>query len=421
MAQVTGPSKSFMAYSYDMVRGNHHAIINYTISISNTAVTVTIQSIQEYTEVHYGKNNSNRVTCTAVLATSGYSNSNYSVEIRSSYSGVTTTLASNLSFSWSRGTSAQTKTISLTTSFANLLSGESSVATLNVSIPALASYAVTYNANGGSGAPGAQTKYYGINLALSSVTPSKSGYTFKGWASSEANAKAGTVNYNKGATYTSNAVLALWAVWELTYIKPTISGLSIERCRSDGTLDDEGDYANVTFNWAVFRSALARYYNGNTTPYSNNSVSACTITITNGTITKTATPTLSGASNTGESVIVGDGTFDTDEQYSVTIVITDSQSVYNDKTTTLLGVLARAAFPMDINADGTAVGFLMPAPDNAKGVYFGEDIKIVLPNYQTSGESDKNIYDAIVAKGWSSYVLDGNIVSLKKLLEKMLS
>ena len=76
-------------------------------------------------------------------------------------------------------------------------------------------YTVTYNANGGSGAPGNQTKTYGVALTLSSTKPTRIGYTFSKW-----NTKAdGTgTNYNSGAKYTGNANLTLYAVWTpITY------------------------------------------------------------------------------------------------------------------------------------------------------------------------------------------------------------
>ena len=72
-------------------------------------------------------------------------------------------------------------------------------------------YNVTYNANGGSGAPGAETKIYGTNLTLSSVKPTRTGYNFKNW-NTQANG-SGT-SYNPGATYSSNAALSLYAQWE---------------------------------------------------------------------------------------------------------------------------------------------------------------------------------------------------------------
>ena len=79
-------------------------------------------------------------------------------------------------------------------------------------------YTVTYNANGGSGAPGNQTKTYGVSLTLSSTKPTRTGYTFSKW-----NTKSdGTgTNFNSGAKYTGNANLTLYAVW--TPIKYTVT------------------------------------------------------------------------------------------------------------------------------------------------------------------------------------------------------
>lgn len=45
-------------------------------------------------------------------------------------------------------------------------------------------YTVSYNANGGSGAPSAQTKKHGTALTLSTTKPTRANYTFKGWATS---------------------------------------------------------------------------------------------------------------------------------------------------------------------------------------------------------------------------------------------
>ena len=69
---------------------------------------------------------------------------------------------------------------------------------------------VSYNANGGTGAPSAQYKRTGINLTLSSTKPTHAYCTFAGW-----NTKAdGTgTNYAAGATYTANAAATLYAKW----------------------------------------------------------------------------------------------------------------------------------------------------------------------------------------------------------------
>ena len=73
------------------------------------------------------------------------------------------------------------------------------------------SYTVSYNANGGSGAPGNHTKTYGQNLTLSSTRPTREGHTFQGWATSA----GGSVAYQPGATYSNNAAVTLYAVWNV--------------------------------------------------------------------------------------------------------------------------------------------------------------------------------------------------------------
>lgn len=76
-------------------------------------------------------------------------------------------------------------------------------------------YAVTYNANGGSGAPSAQTKTYNVALTLSATVPTRTGYSFQGWGTSSG---ATTASYQPGGSYTSNAAITLYAVWKkLTY------------------------------------------------------------------------------------------------------------------------------------------------------------------------------------------------------------
>ena len=70
-------------------------------------------------------------------------------------------------------------------------------------------YTISYNANGGTGAPGNQTKTYGTNLTLSSTVPTRTNYTFQGWATSS----TGEVLYQPGGTYTANEAVTLYAIW----------------------------------------------------------------------------------------------------------------------------------------------------------------------------------------------------------------
>ena len=71
-------------------------------------------------------------------------------------------------------------------------------------------YAVTYDANGGSNAPAKQTKMHGEALTLRSGVPTRDGYTFKGWATDK---DATTAEYMPGGEFNIDANTTLYAVW----------------------------------------------------------------------------------------------------------------------------------------------------------------------------------------------------------------
>lgn len=81
-------------------------------------------------------------------------------------------------------------------------------------------YTVSYNANGGSDAPAAQTKTYGVNLTLQSGVPTRTNYIFLGWATSS----TGAVAYQPGGTYSTNAAVTLYAIWQAA--KSTLSTIT---------------------------------------------------------------------------------------------------------------------------------------------------------------------------------------------------
>ena len=71
------------------------------------------------------------------------------------------------------------------------------------------SFDVKYNANGGSGAPSAQTKTNGSALTLSSTKPTKDDYVFVGWN----NIYENTI-YSSGSQFNLDKDVTLWAMWE---------------------------------------------------------------------------------------------------------------------------------------------------------------------------------------------------------------
>lgn len=69
-------------------------------------------------------------------------------------------------------------------------------------------YTISYNANGGTGAPSSQTKVHDESLKLSTTKPTRTGYSFKNWKGSNND------YYASGATTNYNGNLTLTAQWE---------------------------------------------------------------------------------------------------------------------------------------------------------------------------------------------------------------
>lgn len=182
-------------------------------------------------------------------------------------------------------------------------------------------YTVKYNANGGSGAPGQQTKTYGTTLTLSSTKPTRTNYNFKGWGTS---AGATTVAYAAGSNYTANASVTLYAIWELNYRPPVISSISVDRCTSSGTLDEEGTYAKVVFSWSIDSTAtLSSIVIGYRPHVSQGSAG--------GTMYTDVDVPASGKSGTVSKVI--GGSFNTESAYDIKITVTDNKgSSYADRS-----------------------------------------------------------------------------------------
>ena len=168
-------------------------------------------------------------------------------------------------------------------------------------------YTVKYNSNGGSGAPGQQTKTYGTTLTLSSTKPTRTNYNFKGWGTS---AGATTVAYAAGGSYTKNASITLYAIWELAYKNPSITNIKADRCNSGGTLDDEGTYGKVTFSWSIDSSAtLSSIRIG----YKLNTASSYTYV------------TVSASGKSGNVSKVIGGSLNTESQYDIQVIVTDNK------------------------------------------------------------------------------------------------
>jgi len=89
---------------------------------------------------------------------------------------------------------------------------------------------ITFNANGGVGAPSPQT-FAGSSTTLPTAAPTKAGYVFRGWSR---NKDATEASYQAGDTYVNtaraaNSEVALYAVYSLAQIYVNIpSGATLK-------------------------------------------------------------------------------------------------------------------------------------------------------------------------------------------------
>lgn len=201
-------------------------------------------------------------------------------------------------------------------------------------------YTVTYNANGGTGAPSSQTKTYGTTLKLSSTKPTRTNYTFVGWGTS---ASATTVAYASGANYTENAAITLYAIWQLGYVKPRINNFAVIRCNSGGTAADDGTYAKITFQWACDQTIK--------------SISVSWLSASGGSGSTTISTT-----STSASKVFGGGALSVDSTYTITVTVTDAGG-YSEAKCTLSGTKLAIDFLPD--GAGAAVG----KPAELEGVF----------------------------------------------------
>lgn len=205
-------------------------------------------------------------------------------------------------------------------------------------------YTVSYNANGGTGAPSNQTKTYGVTLKLSTIVPTRDRYNFLGWSTS---ASATSATYTPGGNYTSDATVTLYAVWEVAYVKPSVYNLKIDRCDANGNLTDMGEKAYITFGWKTTEANP-------------------TITIA---VSGSNVNTLTGTGTSGTVATIISGTYSTDATYVVDVTVKDS---IDEFTATIL--LNGMVFPIDVKAQGKGISFGGPAvlDDTAEFHYDGK-------------------------------------------------
>ena len=224
-------------------------------------------------------------------------------------------------------------------------------------------FTVKYDANGGTGAPGNQTKTYGVTLKLSTTVPTRENCIFLGWGTAPGST---TVAYAAGANYTANADLTLYAMWRRAYNPPVIENVKIDRSTSLGTITDEGDMAAVSFDWRL----------------DENSGGLESIKVgyrREGGSWFDSTVTASGMSSHVEKKTVG-LMLSTENSYEIRILITDGKG-----STEYIGTLPATKYIIDFSPEG-GIGFGKPAPDD-QTIRCYKDFYHESPAYIVGGQS----------------------------------
>ena len=227
------------------------------------------------------------------------------------------------------------------------MNGTSS-ASQTITVPALAHHTVSFNANGGTGAPDNQTKWYGTVLTLSSTKPTRTNYEFLGWSTSP----TGAVSYQPGGQYGADADVTLYAVWKLLYVEPYFSlGLAYRTSSINSTtIDYSGGYCYASFKYWVDTMA-----NKNNLPktieckyYQDGSSTGVSVT-----------PTGDFSKPTGTVNIHFQASINS--VYYIECRLTD----HNNMSMSIARSISTGALPMEVANQGKSVGILSAAPKSS--------------------------------------------------------
>ena len=242
-----------------------------------------------------------------------------------------------------------------------------------VDVPPKPSHTVSYNANGGSGAPGSATKWYGEDFYISNQKPTRANHVFQYWAT--ASNGSGT-RYNPGQRYAPDANVTLYAVWKLATKPPTIQSFTAQRVASTPRTYWEGEPNNSVSvlvgeagDMSESGTSVKLYvtWQCDTSGDSANTVQSVTIAVQDGGTWKETPVTASGATGTG-TVTLSDLSADSSWRFRVTV--RDKYSTSSAFTT-----VGPQRFLLDFSAGGRGIGIGVAAPDDGVSIY-GKPIRM---------------------------------------------
>lgn len=225
-----------------------------------------------------------------------------------------------------------------------------SEAVLALTVAAKPSHTVSFNANGGSGAPGNVTKWWGESLTIPNTKPTRANYTFLGWSETA----DGTVQYQPGQSYvgTSDSNYTLYAVWKLNSMPPTISSYYAYRCDAAGNAQDDGTYVRHVAVWHV-----------DTAHDTSNQCTSLKFGYKDSSGWHDYDVVVASSGTSGTSSILPGG-YQASSTYELRCTLTDKHATVQSFTT-----VGPAAFILDFSADGKGIGIGQAAPNAGTNVY----------------------------------------------------
>lgn len=172
-----------------------------------------------------------------------------------------------------------------------VIDGQSVYTSTNQDVP---TYKLEYNTNGGAETIASEKVTVGNKVTISNTKPTKAGYTFKGWSTSDS---ATTASYQPGDTITIEKNTKLYAVWEAIVYNFTLNkGTGVNNIYYKSSASGGRQFQKSTTNIVLKgTTGLTYYYYGDAlTGYTMSScteASPCTETIGTSSVTRTLTAT----------------------------------------------------------------------------------------------------------------------------------
>lgn len=325
--------------------------VTYSVSSNNTTTTITIDGKASMTQNSAVGGTSAQATTVREARTAALAKGlTFNIKV---YDPITASNITMATFTVKTGTTFASKTY--TRNFTRQHTAKTNAAIflqltgatesrVTFTIPVKPSYTVAYNANGGTGTISNGTKWYGENLTLSSSKFTRTDFNQIGWSTSST---ATTAQYAFGATYSANAAITLYAVWQRIYELPKITISKVFRCDSSGTAADEGKYAKILFSWSLYN-------------VSGNSLQSLIFTVNgvNYNVYNSSPP--SGLTGSG-NIIVGNDALSTESSYPISATIKDTSQQGSGRSGTASASVPNAYYALDILSGGHGLGIGCPA------------------------------------------------------------